>query len=340
LPAVNANLASVCIMQRVFNVLLLAGLLGLPSSLFSEDIPAGVAKLREFSDALARAAQIARNASCRVGSGGSGTIITEDGLIVTNNHVVGQNKTIQVTVYATGQKLAGRVICNAPRDIALVKIDGSFPFHAKLGNSDRMEVGDWVLACGMPQYLTETLTEGIITNKTRGSGERRWSKFLWTNASQNPGNSGGGLFNLNGELVGVNGTINNYFVCIATPIEYVRRLMTHFQGTYDYVGAHQLQRGEIGAKFSTLSAAAARQRGAVIKHGVLISEVVAGGPAHRAGLQVGDIVTQFNEFEVDDEHVFEAQVRYTKPGTAVVLTIIRNGSPQTLNVRIGEKTTP
>jgi serine protease Do len=312
----------------------------LPPSSFSADAPQSVQKLRQMSDSFAKAAAIARNASCRVGSGGSGTIITADGLIVTNNHVVGQNKEIQVTVYATGQKYTGRVLTNAPRDIALVKIDGNFPFHAKLGNSDRVEIGDFVFACGMPQYLTESITEGIITNKTRGGGDRRWSKFLWTNAAQNPGNSGGGLFNLNGELIAVNGTVNNYFVCIGTPIEYIRRLMTHFQGVSNYVSAAQLQRGAINATFTTITAAAAREKGANIRHGVIITDVTEGGPAHRAGLQVGDIVTQFNEFDVDDEFVFESQVRYTKVGDTITLTIVRGGKPMTVQVRIGEKAGP
>jgi serine protease Do len=325
-------------MNPVFsNLLVLIILLIAPPFCFCADAPPSVQKLRQLSDSFVRAAKIARDASCRIGSGGSGTIITADGLIVTNNHVVGQNKEVQVTVYATGQKITGRVVTNAPRDIALVKIDGHFPFHAKLGNSDKMEIGDWVFACGMPIYLTETITEGVITNKTRGVGDRRWSKFFYTNAAQNPGNSGGGLFNINGELIAVNGTVQNYFVCIGTPVEYVRRLMTHFQGTYNYVSTPQLQRGTISAAFTTITPAAARARGANIRHGVIITEVTPNGPAQQAGLQVGDIVTHFNEFDVDDEFVFEAQIRYTKAGTTVTLTVIRGGKAMTARVRIGEK---
>jgi serine protease Do len=291
--------------------------------------PRGVEVLRQLNLASRQAAQRAVAASCRVGSGGSGTIITPDGYIVTNNHVVGNNKTVDVYVYSEKRTYKGRVVSNCPRDIAFVKIDvKNFPC-APLGDSDAVEIGDMVLSVGMPYFLTATVTDGIVAFKTRVG----WKKFISSNTAQNPGNSGGGLFNMLGELIGVNGTIQNSFVCNGTPSNYIKLLLESARAGRT---GSALSRGLIGVNTENLSEKLAAANKLPSPLGVVVTAVTEGGPAHKAGIQKGDIITHYNNMIADDAEFFGGLVSYTCPSLTVPVQIVRDGRRMTLQVRVAE----
>jgi len=269
---------------------------------------------------------------------GSGFIVDGSGLLVTNNHVVEGASTIQVRL-ADGRRfdadLVGR---DAPTDLALVRLRSppdDLPV-ARLGDSDRLHVGDWVLAIGSPFGLTTSVSLGILSARARDLGSGPYDEFLQTDAAINPGNSGGPLVNLNGEVIGINTAIlsetNAYAgIGFALPSKTVVDVYNQLTGP-----EHKVSRGSIGIMFDAVeNPAIARVYGS--GSGVPISSVVAGSPADQAGLKVGDTVTSVDGKKVTKGSELVSEIAARKPGTKVTLGFLRNGKSQDASVIIADR---
>jgi Do/DeqQ family serine protease len=231
-----------------------------------------------------------------IGEGqGSGFIISPDGYILTNDHVVGEASDIKVAL-ADGRELTGKVVGSDSRtDIALVKIDAKQPLpYVKLGDSDRAEIGEWVVAIGNPFGLDHTVTAGIISAKgrhnIRPSGRRGLYDFIQTDASINPGNSGGPLINVNGEVIGINAAVNaaGQGISFAIPINMAKALVPQFK-------EHgKVERSYMGVGIQDLSRELAKSYGLSTPEGAVVNKVSPGSPADKAGLHEGDVIVQFN----------------------------------------------
>jgi serine protease Do len=265
---------------------------------------------------------------------GSGFIINPDGYIVTNNHVVEDASNITVTLATQDQydaKLIGR---DAKTDLALLKIEStkSLP-TVPAGNSDALEVGEWVLAIGNPFGLGHTVTAGIVSAKARNIGAGPYDDFIQTDASINPGNSGGPLFNMRGEVIGINTAIigpsgGSVGIGFAIPSNMAKEILSQLQGT------GKVTRGWLGVAIQSLSPDLVQAFGLKDTHGALVSDVVANSPAAQAGLQRGDIIVGFNGNPVQDSSELPRMVATMAPGTKVNLDIIRNDKRQTVSVEL------
>jgi serine protease Do len=264
---------------------------------------------------------------------GSGFIIDKGGLIVTNNHVVEGAKEVLVTM-ATKEEYTAKVIGRDPKtDIALVKIEpkGDLP-AAKLGDSGQIKVGDWVLAIGNPFGLANTVTAGIVSAKGRVIGAGPYDDFIQTDASINPGNSGGPLFNLHGEVVGINTAIIPYGqgIGFAVPVNLAKGLLPQLQSKGEVV------RGWLGVSIQGITPELAKSLDLKDRKGALVADVTKGGPADSAGLKRGDVIAKFNGQEVSEVHNLPALVAGVEPGKQVPLTVKRDGQEQTLQVKVGK----
>ncbi len=275
---------------------------------------------------------------------GSGFIVDPRGYIITNNHVVEKADRIFVKLASDPDGNQGRpakvVGVDKATDIAVLKIQTDTPLPTvKMGNSDGIEVGDWVEAIGEPFGLAKTVTAGIISSKNRTvqpGTEGEFQHFLQTDAAINPGNSGGPLLDMNGEVIGVNTAIytegaGNQGIGFAMPANTVI-------GVYnDLIGPeHKVVRGSIGISFQpNLPSAVARVYG--FKAGVIISQIGPGQPAAKAGLKVGDIITTINGKSVKDGDDLVAQISTYKPGTTVDIGYLREGKQAHANVTIGDR---
>jgi serine protease Do len=266
---------------------------------------------------------------------GTGVVITKDGYIVTNNHVVDGADEVEVTLWDDRSFSAKVIGTDAKTDIAVVKVEANDLVPAKVGDSDKIEVGDWVVASGSPFGLTQTVTSGIISAKGRsGVGIVEYEDFIQTDAAINPGNSGGPLVNLQGEVIGINTAIasrNGSFagVGFSIPSNLVTKIM------HSIIDDGKVERGWLGAAIQDLSKDLADSFGYDSTHGVLIGQVVPGSPAEKAGLKSGDIVVKFNGRQQKSANNFRNQVAGTKPNTSAKLEVMRDGKPVTLTVKIG-----
>lgn len=267
---------------------------------------------------------------------GTGVIITEDGYIVTNNHVVRGATELTVRL-SDGREFTGNVVGQDDKtDIAVIKIDARNLMPAELGNSDEMEVGEWVLAMGSPFGLDQTVTAGIISAKGRGNvGITDYEDFLQTDAAINPGNSGGPLVNMRGEVIGINTAIasrgGTYAgVGFAIPSNMVKLVAESLMKD------GKVTRGWLGAAIQDLDEGLAQSFNYSSTDGVLIGDIVAGSPAEKAGLKPGDIVTKFKGQAVQSARQLRNAVAATKPNTRTEVMIHRDGKPQTLEVTIGK----
>ena len=272
---------------------------------------------------------------------GSGVIVDPKGYIVTNRHVVDKADRIRVRFQddAPGVQHDAKVIgTDQETDLAVIKVeaDRALP-AAKMGNSDGMEVGDWVLAVGSPFGLSETVTAGIVSAKGRDIVPgRQFQTFIQTDAAINPGNSGGPLVNMNGEVIGINTAIlsetNAYAgVGFALPSNTVVQVYNQLTGP-----EHRVSRGSIGIMFSGQdNPAIARVYGGGA--GVTISTVVAGSPADQAGLKVGDTITAVDGKKVTKGSELVSDIAARKPGSKVTLSFVRNGKPQEASVTIADR---
>lgn len=272
---------------------------------------------------------------------GSGVIVDPKGYIVTNRHVVEKADRVRVRLQddPPGIQHEAKVIgTDQETDLAVVKIDTEKPLPAaKLGNSEGMQVGDWVLAIGSPFGLQETVTAGIVSAKGRNIVPmRQFQSFIQTDAAINPGNSGGPLVNLAGEIIGINTAIltetSSYAgVGFALPSNTVVQVYNQLIGP-----EHRVTRGSIGVEFAAQeNPAIARVYG--VNSGVTIQNVVAGSPADEAGLKVGDTIIGVDGKEVKNGDELVADIATRKPGSKAKLALIRNGKKQETTVTIADR---
>jgi serine protease Do len=276
---------------------------------------------------------------------GSGFIVDSKGYIITNDHVIDKADKIYVKLSTDpdSQDLGrpARVIgFDKATDLAVIKIDTSTPLPTvKLGNSDTAQVGDWVEAIGSPFALAQTVTAGIISAKDRTIDQGQagqFQHFLQTDAAINPGNSGGPLLNMNGEVIGVNTAIYTQSagyqgIGFAMPSNTVASVYNDLISP-----SHKVTRGSIGIQFREgLSGAVNRVYG--FKSGVLVQEVQPGGPADKAGLKAGDIITTIDGRSIKDGEDLVNEIASRAPGSTIRLGFVRDGKPQDTTVTIGDR---
>ncbi len=267
---------------------------------------------------------------------GSGVIVSSDGYIVTNNHVV--DGADEITVLLSDKaKYKGKVVGTDPRsDIAVVKIDTSGLPAATWGDSDELRPGELVMAVGSPFGLNRTVTVGIISAVGRANvGITDYEDFIQTDAAINPGNSGGALVNMRGELVGINTAIFSQTggyqgIGFAVPSSMVRQVMDSLIKTGKVV------RGWLGVEVQDVTPELAKQFDVEEVKGALVAKVIGGSPAQRAGVKQGDVIVGFNGKEVSDSGHLRNIVAATPVGSKVKVEVIREGKKEELNVAIGE----
>jgi Do/DeqQ family serine protease len=268
-------------------------------------------------------------------SAGSGVIVdVREGLVLTNYHVIRNAEEIVVTLKDGRQFHARPIGADHPTDVAVLKIDVTNLVALKLGDSDRLRVGDFVLAIGNPFGLGQTVTSGIVSALGRsGFNVEGYEDFIQTDASINPGNSGGALVNLRGELVGVNTSIvgpsgGNFGIGFAVPVNMARAVMSQI------MRFGEVRRGRLGIKMEALSVAARRKLKLPVANGALVSEVQPGSPAEQAGLRRGDVVMSFDGRPVRDSNDFRNRIGLTPIGDHVELTILRKGQQLAIRAQI------
>jgi len=267
---------------------------------------------------------------------GSGVVVSEDGFILTNNHVVADADEILVTL-SDKKKYEAQIIGRDPKtDLALIKIETekSVP-AAKLGDSDKLMVGDWVVAIGNPFGLGSTVTAGIVSAKGRVIGAGPYDNFIQTDASINPGNSGGPLFNLNGEVIGVNTAIvsqsgGNVGIGFAIPINMAKSVMPQLKERGKVV------RGWLGVTIQVVTQEIKEKFGLKTEEGALIGEVTKDSPADKGGLKRGDVIINFDGRKVKVMNSLPAMVAETPVDKEVEILIIRKGREKRLTITIGE----
>lgn len=267
---------------------------------------------------------------------GSGFIVDSDGTILTNYHVVDGAQKLSVTL-SDGKSYDAKVVGRDEKsDIAVIKIDAgrSLP-AAPLGDSDRLEVGEWVMAIGNPFGLDHTVTSGIVSAKGRNIGQGPYDNFIQTDASINPGNSGGPLINLRGEVIGINTAIfsqsgGNVGIGFAIPSNSVKELLPQLRDKGKVV------RGFIGASVQKVSPEIAESLNINPPRGALVADLIKGGPAERAGVKTGDVIIEFDRRPIKDSADLPQQVARVAPGSAVQLKVIRDGKETSLPITVGE----
>lgn len=265
---------------------------------------------------------------------GSGFIIDGNGYIITNNHVVDKAESISITL-SDNTKTEARVIGKDPKtDLALIKIETKRPLNAvKFGDSDKIRVGDWVLAIGNPFGLGSSVTAGIVSAKSRDIESGPYDSFIQTDASINQGNSGGPMFNLQGEVIGISSAIfsttgASQGVGFAIPANLAGWVISQLK-------KHgEVKRGWIGIKIQPNTPEIADSLGISANQGVVVSGITEQGPAQKAGLQAGDIVLSFNRQPIDNTKNLSRLIAETKIGTPAPIEIWRSGQKQTLTVPI------
>ena len=267
---------------------------------------------------------------------GTGVIVSEDGYILTNNHVV-EGADELVVKLSDDRELVAKVIGgDKETDIALVKIDTTGLKPVMLGNSDRVEVGEWVLAMGSPFGLSQTLTAGIVSAKGRGDvGIVQRGDFIQTDAAINPGNSGGPLANLNGEVIGINTAIfsrNGGYMGIgfAIPINLAKRIMDSLRTDGKVV------RGYLGIWIQNLDKNLAESFDLESTDGALVGKVAEGSPADEGGLEEGDIVLEVDGRSIKDTDDLRNTIANITPGNKAKLLVLRDGREKKISIHVGE----
>ena len=271
---------------------------------------------------------------------GSGFIISSDGYIMTNNHVVEDADKVTVQLLDGSEYEAKIIGTDPPTDVALIKIDVDEKLPVlKLGDSDQLEVGDWVLAFGNPFGLSHTLTAGIVSAKGRsGIGLNDYENFIQTDAAINPGNSGGPLVNLDGEVVGMNTAIysrsGGYMgIGFAIPINMAKDIR---QQLIKHGG---VTRGRLGIYIQDLTKDLADSFAIDQHEGILIAQVMEDSPAEKAGLQQGDIILQLDGEKITKVASFRNKIAMTRPESKVELLVLRNGNKKKIKATIGSMAT-
>jgi serine protease Do len=274
---------------------------------------------------------------------GSGVLVTADGYILTNNHVVKNATSIQVML-SDKRTFAGKVVgADAQTDVAVVKIEGKDLPTASLGDSSSLHVGDIVMAFGNPFGLNFTVTRGAVSALNRSEGGiEDIQNFIQTDAPINPGNSGGALVNVQAQVEGINTAIlsgqfgpggqgGSIGIGFAIPINMAKHVME------DLIKTGKVARGYLGAEIQSLNESLAHAFDVPDTSGALVQNITRGGPADKAGLKNGDVVRKYDGQEVTDAGQLIALVTETNPGTVVTLDILRGGKPLTVKVTLGER---
>lgn len=268
---------------------------------------------------------------------GSGSIINKDGYILTNNHVVGESDKIVVTLN-DGREFDASIIGTDPHsDIAVIKIEGDNLPILPTGDSDKIRIGETTIAIGNPFGLSNTVTMGIISAKGRSNiGIVDYENFIQTDAAINPGNSGGPLIDLEGKIIGVNTAIfsgngGNQGIGFAVPVNMAKRIMN------ELIEKGKVSRGWLGVSIQNINKDLARALDLKDNKGSLISAVLEGSPAEKAGLQQGDVVIRLNESPIADSTDLMNKVGRAAPGSNALLAVIRKGETLEIEVPLGEK---
>lgn len=273
---------------------------------------------------------------------GSGVVISNDGYIVTNNHVIEGADEIEVTLSDEETYTAKLIGTDPSTDIALLKVDGEEFDFVKYGNSDKAKLGEWVLAVGNPLNLTSTVTAGIISAKGRSIniiGERNKApieSFIQTDAAVNPGNSGGALVNANGELIGINtaiksptGSYTGY--SFAVPVNIVKKVVD------DLLEYGTVQRGYIGVSIREVDNKLAEEKGLKSTKGIYVAGLMEDGAADDAGIEKGDVIKKVGNVEVDDVPALQEQVSKFRPGDKLIVTVDREGKEKQFDIILRNK---
>ncbi len=264
----------------------------------------------------------------------SGVIVDPDGYIVTNNHVIDGADTINVSL-SDGSAYTGSVIGADPgSDLAVVKISATNLIAAPWGDSDQLEVGEQVLAIGNPFGLDRSVTSGIISAKNRRGVGNSQAEFLQTDCAVNPGNSGGPLINLSGQIVGINTAIigpSYQGISFALPSNAAKEVYQQLRA------GQKVSRGYLGVGLASVPDALARRLGMKPGVGALVKSVAVGSPAEKAGIRGGDVIIQWNNQPIEDPNLLMLLVARTKTGSTVPATINRNGQETQLEVTVGQR---
>jgi serine protease Do len=272
-------------------------------------------------------------------SSGSGVIISDDGYIVTNHHVIEEASNIEV-VMNNNQRFYAKLVGKDPStDLALLKIKAKDLPFIKYGDSDSITPGEWVLAIGNPFDLNSTVTAGIVSAKTRNIGilhdrnNLQVESFIQTDAAVNPGNSGGALVNLKGELIGINsaiatstGSYSGY--SFAIPVTLVKKIMD------DLLEFGEVQRGLLGVQITDVNAALAEDQGLDVMQGVFVTRVNDGSAADQSGIERGDVITHVNDHLVTGVSELQEWVARNRPGETVMVSFRRNGTNKNVKVQL------
>ena len=264
---------------------------------------------------------------------GSGFVISHDGYILTNNHVVDDADQIKVKL-ANGKEYEGKVVGRDPKtDLAIVKIAGASDLQPlKLGNSEDLKVGSWVVAVGSPFGLEQTVTAGIVSAKGRVIGSGPYDNFIQTDASINPGNSGGPLINMNGEVIGINTAIiaSGQGIGFAIPVDMAKEIIPQLEQK------GHVTRGWLGVSIQEMTPELAKSMGLKEKKGALVAQVVTGSPAEKAKIEQGDVIVAFDGKDVADSKDLPRIVASTPVGKNVTVKLSREGKVMDLQVKLGE----
>jgi serine protease Do len=267
---------------------------------------------------------------------GSGVIVSPDGYIITNNHVIEQADEIRVTLFDKRSFKAKVIGADNKTDVAVVKIDADSLYAVQWGDSDKLQVGEFVLAIGNPYGLSHTITMGIISAVGRANvGIADYEDFIQTDAAINPGNSGGPLVNTKGEVIGINTAIFSKSggyqgIGFAVPSNMARLVMNQL------IQKGKVTRGWLGVTIQEITPELSQKFGLKTAKGALIGDVAKGSPAEKSGLRRGDIILEFNGKKVDDVGNLRNMVAQSKVGAQIPLTILRSGKEYSINVTTSE----
>lgn len=264
---------------------------------------------------------------------GSGFILSADGYVMTNAHVVDGADEVYVTLTDKREFKAKIIGADKRSDVALVKIDGANLPRLTIGDSNKIRVGEWVIAIGSPFGLDNTVTAGIVSAKARDTGD--YLPLIQTDVAVNPGNSGGPLINMRGEVIGINSQIysrsGGYMgISFAVPIDEAMRVSDQLKTT------GRVTRGRIGVQIGEVTKDVAESLGLAKAQGALVSRVESGGPADKGGIEAGDIIQKFNGVPIERSSDLPRMVGNIKPGTKSVVSVWRKGSSRDLTLTVAE----
>lgn len=291
--------------------------------------------LREFFEQFERQFGQQDSQPRKLSSLGSGFIISADGYIVTNNHVVTEADEIKVKLLGRDKAYDAKIIGrDTETDLALLKIEagGGLPV-LEFGNSDATKVGEWVLAIGNPFGLGHTVTAGIVSAKGRHIGAGPFDSFLQTDASINPGNSGGPLINMDGKVVGINTAIvpNGQGIGFATPSSMADKIIQQLKS------GKRIMRGWLGITMQELDENTARAVGLKDTKGVLVAHVIPGDPADKGGLKIGDVIMKLSGQPVEGSSALLSRIASLQPGEKIQLGVWRQNRMLDLSITLGER---